>query len=81
MSMLAASPDQSFTELRDALKMTDGNVMAHLRTLQEAGYVAVTKTFEEKKPLSTYALTSKGRKAFEAYIEVLSEIIKQTRPS
>ena len=41
MSMLAASTELSFTELRDALRMTDGNVTTHIRTLQKAGYVAV----------------------------------------
>jgi DNA-binding MarR family transcriptional regulator len=79
MAWLAASPGQSFTELRDALKMTDGNLITHLRTLQEAGYVAVTKTFEGGKPLSTYALTAKGRKAFEEYIALLEEIVRQSR--
>ena len=46
MSMLAASPELSFTELRDALNMTDGNVTTHIRTLQKAGYVAVAKSFQ-----------------------------------
>ena len=42
MSLLAANPELSFTELRDTLTMTDGNLSMHIRTLQEAGYVAVT---------------------------------------
>ena len=46
MSLLAASPQLSFTELRDTLGMTDGNITAHARTLQEAGYIAVTKAFQ-----------------------------------
>ena len=49
MSVLAATGEESFSSLRDMLKMTDGNLMAHLRTLQEAGYVAVTKVFEETR--------------------------------
>ena len=61
MSMLAATPELSFTEMRDALSMTDGNLTTHIRTLQEAGYVAVTKSFQNKRPLTTCALTAAGR--------------------
>ena len=80
MSLLAASPQLSFTEIRDTLKMTDGNVTAHLRTLHEAGYTAVTKAFQDGRPLTTYALTPVGRKAFAAYIDLLEQIVQQTRP-
>ena len=79
MSLLAASPELSFTEMRTALKMTDGNLMAHMRTLQEAGYVAVTKVFDSGRPLTTYALTAKGKRAFSEYIDLLENIVKQTR--
>ena len=79
MSMLAASPELSFTELRDALNMTDGNLTTHIRTLQEAGYVSVTKSFQNNRPLTTCALTSAGKKAFTNYINLLEQIIQQTR--
>ena len=79
MSLLAASPEVSFTEVRDALKMTDGNVTAHLRTLHEAGYVAVTKSMEGGRAVTTYALTARGRKAFAAYLDLLEQIVEQTR--
>ena len=79
MSMLAAVPELSFTEMRDALGMTDGNLTTHIRTLQEAGYVSVTKAFRDKRPLTTYSLTKEGRKAFSDYIDLLEEILKQTR--
>jgi DNA-binding MarR family transcriptional regulator len=79
MSMLAASPELAFTELRDSLEMTDGNVTSHIRTLQEAGYVAVSKSYRDKRPLTTCALTSKGRKAFAEYIALLEQILQQTR--
>ena len=79
MSLLAASPELSFTEMRTALKMTDGNLMAHMRTLQESGYVAVTKVFNSGRPLTTYALTAKGKRAFGAYIDLLENIVRQTR--
>ncbi|MDB6123697.1 MAG: putative transcriptional regulator [Pedosphaera sp.] len=80
MSLLAASPELSFTELRDSLSMTDGNVTTHIRTLQEAGYVSVAKTYQKNRPLTTCALTPDGRKAFAAYINLLEEIIRQTKP-
>lgn len=80
MSMLAASPDLSFTELRDALGMTDGNLTTHIRTLQQAGYVAVTKSFENKRPLTTCTLTAAGRKAFAAHVDLLEQIVQESRP-
>ncbi|MDB6018318.1 MAG: hypothetical protein JWR19_2807 [Pedosphaera sp.] len=80
MSLLAASPELSFTELRDTLHMTDGNLTTHIRTLQEAGYVSIAKSFQNNRPLTTCALTPSGRKAFTAYINLLEEIIQQTKP-
>ncbi len=80
MSMLAASPELSFTELRDALGMTDGNLTTHIRTLQQAGYLSVTKSFQNNRPLTTCALTVAGRKAFTNYINLLEQIIRQTKP-
>jgi DNA-binding MarR family transcriptional regulator len=79
MSLLAASPQLAFTEMRDALEMTDGNVTAHLRTLHEAGYVAVTKAFQGGRQVTSYALTPEGRKAFSGYINLLDQIVRQTK--
>ncbi len=80
MSLLAATPEMSFTELRTALQMTDGNLTTHIRTLQEAGYLSVTKAFQKNRPLTTCALTPAGRKAFSTYISLLERIVQQTRP-
>ena len=80
MSMLAASTELSFTELRDTLGMTDGNLTTHIRTLQQAGYVAVTKAFENKRPRTTCSLTAAGRKAFAAHVDLLEQIVRQSRP-
>lgn len=79
MSMLAASPELSFTEIRDSLSMTDGNVTTHIRTLQEAGYVSVAKSYQNKRPLTTVSLTTAGRKAFTDYVNLLEQIVQQTR--
>ena len=62
MSMLAATPELSFTELRDALSMTDGNLTSHIRTLQEHGYVSVSKSFQDNRPLTTCSLTAAGKR-------------------
>ena len=81
VSLLASSPEMSFTEIRDALNLTDGNLCIQIRTLQQAGYVAVTKSFENRRPRTTCALTAKGRTAFAGYIGILEQIVKQNRPS
>ncbi len=80
MSMLAASPRLSFTEMRDTLQMTDGNLTTHIRTLQEAGYVSVTKSFQNNRPLTTCSLTASGKKAFTNYINLLEKIVQLTKP-
>lgn len=79
MSALAASPELAFTELRDLLQMTDGNLTSHTRTLQEAGYVVVAKSFQNNRPLTTLALTSAGEKAFRNYVALLAEIVEITQ--
>jgi DNA-binding MarR family transcriptional regulator len=80
MSLLAATPELSFTELRDTLKMTDGNLSVHIKTLQEAGFVSVTKTYQNQRPLTTCALTPAGRRAFAHYIDLLEQIVRQSKP-
>lgn len=79
MSLLAAIPEMSFMDMKQTLNMTDGNLSMHIRTLQENGYVAVTKTFQKGKPLTTCALTESGRTAFRTYINLLAEIVKQNK--
>jgi DNA-binding MarR family transcriptional regulator len=79
MSMLAAAADLSFTELRDSLEMTDGNLTTHIRTLQEAGYVSVAKSYERGRRLTSLSLTNAGRHAFGNYVSVLERIVKQAK--
>ncbi|MBL9174252.1 MAG: transcriptional regulator [Verrucomicrobiales bacterium] len=81
MAALAATPELSFTELRDLLQMTDGNLTTHIRTLQEAGFVAITKEYRDNRPLTTCSLTTAGRAAFQRHIERLAEIVAQARHS
>ena len=77
MSMLAASDELSFTEMRDALGMTDGNLTTHIKALQQEGYVSVAKSYQNRRPLTTCALTVTGRKAFAEYINLLEKIVRQ----
>jgi DNA-binding MarR family transcriptional regulator len=79
MSMLAATPELSFTELRGALAMTDGNLTTHIRALQQEGYVSVAKSFQNRRPLTTCSLTAAGRKAFSQYISLLEQIVRQNK--
>lgn len=72
---LPAAGPLEFVRLRDIVGATDGNLGAHLNTLEEAGYIAVEKDFEGKKPRTRIALTKAGRRAFEAYVTYLREII------
>ena len=81
MSMLAGSSELSFTQLRNTLKMTDGNLTTHIRTLQKSGYVVVSKRFNENRPLTTCKLSAIGTKAFSDYISLLERIVKQAQQS
>ena len=79
MSALAATPELSFTELRDTLGMTDGNLTTHIRILQEEGFISVAKSYQNNRSLTTCALTKAGRKAFAGYIDLLEQIVSQNR--
>lgn len=59
--------------------MTDGNLSVHMRTLEENGYVAVSKTFVNRKPRTEYSLTPAGRAAFQEYLGTLAEIVRQSQ--
>ncbi len=75
VAALAVSPQLSFSELKSMLELTDGNLSAHSRTLEEAGYIVVEKSFRGRRPYTTMQLTPKGRKAFERYLEMLRQIV------
>ncbi len=79
MSLLGATPELSFTEIRDLLQMTDGNLSMHIKTLQEAGYLSIAKSYRNRRPLTTLALTPEGRTAFDRYVNLLADIVAQTR--
>lgn len=78
-SLAALEPNESaeFTFLRDLLELTDGNLGAHLRKLEEAGYVEIDKAFVDRKPKSFISLTSNGRRAFKQHVEALKSILDE----
>jgi DNA-binding transcriptional ArsR family regulator len=78
-SALAAAPRLTFTELREALGMTDGNLSVHLQKLQERGYVVLDKRFVGRRPQTSCALSDAGRKAFSGYLDHLEAIVRQGR--
>src|SRR5471030_3031562 len=63
ISALAANEKLSFTELKNLLNTTDGNVSVHARKLEDAGYVTCKKSFKGRMPLTEFAITSDGRDA------------------
>lgn len=75
VAALAVSPELSFNELKSMLELTDGNLSAHSRTLEEAGYITIEKTFRGRRPYTAMRLTAKGRKAFAKYLERLRQIV------
>jgi DNA-binding MarR family transcriptional regulator len=75
LSALAVQESISFTELRNLLQTTDGNLSVQARRLESAGYVTCDKKFEERKPKSTYRLSSGGRAALGAYLETLADLL------
>lgn len=79
VSALAANDALSFADLRDVLGTTDGNLSVHARKLEEAGYVRVTKGFEDRKPRTEYSLTPKGRRALETYLARMEQILSAAR--
>ncbi len=79
VSALAAGGSLSFADLKRLLEVTDGNLSVHARKLEDAGYVACTKTFEKRMPKTVYELTPSGRKALERYLDHMEALISAAR--
>ena len=73
---LESGNEVDFTYLRELLDVTDGNLGAHLRKLEEAGYIAVNKTFVERKPRTFVSVTAEGRRVFQEHVAALESILK-----
>jgi DNA-binding MarR family transcriptional regulator len=81
VSALAVNDSLSFTELKELLETSDGNVSVHTRRLEEAGYVGCTKSFSGRVPHTEYRLTAAGRRALDDYLNHLEAIIGRVRES
>ena len=81
MSALAVNASMSFSDLRDLLDTSDGNLSVHARKLEDAGYVACTKSFQGRFPRTEYRLTGRGRRALDRYLDHMEALIRATRKS
>ncbi len=75
MAYLASAGQADFGEVRVRLQTTDGNLSVHLRKLEEAGYVAVEKTYAGRKPLTRIAITDQGRAAFDKWLAAIGALV------
>ena len=76
VSALAANHSMTFNDLKKLLKTSDGNLSVHARKLEEAKYIACTKSFEGRMPKTEFAITAAGRKAFEKYLDHMEALIQ-----
>jgi DNA-binding MarR family transcriptional regulator len=76
ISALAANESLSFTDLKNLLNTTDGNISVHARKLEDAGYLKCEKSFKGRVPLTEYFITAEGRKALERYLNHMEALIK-----
>jgi DNA-binding MarR family transcriptional regulator len=79
LSALSVSDQLTFNELKKLLDSTDGNLSVHARKLEEAGYVACSKSFEGRMPKTEYKLTAAGRRALERYLDHMEALIQAMR--
>ncbi|MCH1571790.1 MAG: transcriptional regulator [Longimicrobiales bacterium] len=81
VSSLAVNGSLNFTELRDLLGITDGNLKSHASKLESAGYVLCSKSYEGRTQKTEYTLTPTGRTELESYLGHMEAIIQATRDS
>ena len=79
VSALAVNDSMTFSELKDLLKTTDGNLSVHARKLEEAEYIVCTKSFEGRTPKTEYKLAAAGRRALQHYLDHMEALIKTMR--
>ena len=79
MSALAVNDTLDFNSLKEFLDVTDGNLASHLKALEKEEFVAVKKSFLDRKPNTKYFITKAGKKAFDEHLKALEKIIKSQR--
>ena len=81
MSILMVNARYEFNSFKALLQVTDGNLASHLKHLEQAEFLLVEKSFAGRKPLTTYGTTEKGRRAFQAHLGFLEQLIRQNKAS
>ena len=79
VSALAVHESLSFNELKEMIGASDGNLSVHARKLEEAQYVACTKSFDGRTPRTEYRLTASGRRSLERYLAHMEALIRAVR--
>ena len=79
VSALAVNESLSFNDLKKLLRTTDGNLSVHARKLEDAGYIACSKSFEGRVPHTDYRITATGRRVLEKYLAHMEALIRATR--
>lgn len=79
ISALAANESLTFNDLKSLMRTTDGNLSVHARKLEEAGYIACTKSFDGRVPKTEYKITNAGRSALESYLDHMEALIRAMR--
>jgi DNA-binding MarR family transcriptional regulator len=79
VSALAVNASLAFNELKQLLRVTDGNLSVHARKLEDAGYIGCTKSFAGRMPKTEFRLTPAGRRALEKYLDHMEALIHATR--
>lgn len=77
LAVLAEADKADFGYLKETLELSDGNLSRHLRVLEEAGFVAIEKGYENRRPRTWVKATKQGRKALSDHLAALQELIDQ----
>ena len=79
ISALAANESLTFSDLKNLMNTTDGNLSVHARKLEEAGYISCSKYFDGRLPKTEYKLTASGKQALQSYLSHMESLIKQMK--
>lgn len=79
MSALAVNENLDFNSLKELLKVTDGNLASHLKSLEKEDFIEVKKSFIGRKPNTRYSITQDGQKAFSDHLNALEQIIQSQK--
>jgi DNA-binding HxlR family transcriptional regulator len=80
MAYLSSAQTAPFSELKQLLQASDGNLSSNLRTLEEAGYLVSEKAFVSRRPVTRFTMTEAGRKAFAGYLDAVAKLLNNAVP-